>query len=148
MIPKIFLDTNILLDLLQQRPGYEDSSRILQAGESGKLRLCCSYLTMANIAFILRKSVSKAALVPTLLQIQSIIEVLPMDADQLRGSYWISGRDFEDVLQAICAAKAGCTTIVTNNIKDFQFKITKELSARGLSLPPIITPSALLAGMA
>lgn len=145
MIPKIFLDTNIILDILLQRPGYEDSTRILQAGERGLLHLCCSYLTMANIAFILRKTVGKAALVPSLLQIQSLIEVLPMDVEQLRVSFWIDGRDFEDILQAVCAAKAGCTAIVTNNIKDFHLKLSAESSACHLPLPPAITPSALLA---
>ena len=32
MKPKVFPDTNILLDLLLERPGFEDAAEILQAG--------------------------------------------------------------------------------------------------------------------
>lgn len=121
MKPKVFLDTNILLDLFLERPGFEDAARVLQAGEDGRIELFCSFLTMANLAFILRKTVPSARLVPSLWQIRSLMKVLPMDDAQLSEACQIDGRDFEDILQAVCAQKGGCTHIVTRNAADFSF---------------------------
>ena len=36
MKPRIFLDTNIMLDLIQKRPGYEACARVLQRQEDGE----------------------------------------------------------------------------------------------------------------
>ena len=55
MIPRLFLDTNVLLDVLLERPGYEAVLDILQLGSDGKVALCTSYLSMADIAYVLRK---------------------------------------------------------------------------------------------
>ena len=84
MSPRIFLDTNILLDLLLERSGYQAASVILQAGADGKATLYTSVLSMANIAYILRKKLSPGILTPTLLQIASLVNVLPMDEKLFR----------------------------------------------------------------
>lgn len=144
MKPKVFLDTNILMDLLLERPGFEDAAVILQAGEDGRIELCCSYLTMANLAFILRKNTTPARLAPTLMQIQSLLDVLPMDASQLERACWINGRDFEDVLQAVCAHAAGCSHIVTRNPADFRFTASKDFAVDLSSFPIVCTPGEFL----
>ena len=140
MKPKVFLDTNILLDLLLERPGFEDAAEVLQAGEDGRIELYCSFLTMANVAFILRKNTTPARLAPTLMQIKSLIRVLPMDVDQLDEACWIAGRDFEDALQAVCAHSAGCTHIVTRNKADYRFTVSSGSTIDISTYPTICTP--------
>lgn len=135
---KVFLDTNILLDLFLERSGFEEAAQLLQEGEDGKVELYCSFLTMANLAFILRKTVSSARLVPTLFQISSLIKVLPMEEAQLSDAYRIDGPDFEDILQAVCAANGGCSCIVTRNLSDYRFSAPA-------GLPPAKSPKELLA---
>ena len=144
MKPKVFLDTNILMDLLLERPDFEEAAVILQAGEDGRIELCCSYLTMANLAFILRKNTTPARLAPTLMQIQSLLEVLPMDASQMEQACWINGRDFEDVLQAVCAHAAGCSHIVTRNPADFRFTPSKDFAVDLSTFPTVCTPEEYL----
>lgn len=144
MKAKVFLDTNILMDLLLERPGFEEAALILQAGEDGRIELCCSCLTMANLAFILRKNTTPARLAPTLMQIQSLMEILPMDAAQLKQACWISGRDFEDILQAVCAHAAGCSHIVTRNPADFRFTASKDSAIDLSTFPTVCTPGELL----
>ena len=34
---RVFFDTNIMLDLIQERPGYDAAARILQKQENGEL---------------------------------------------------------------------------------------------------------------
>lgn len=49
---KVFIDTNVLLDFVTGRDGYEDACDILQLGEDSKVSLCASYLTMALLYLI------------------------------------------------------------------------------------------------
>lgn len=141
MIPRLFLDTNVLLDVLLERPGYEAALDVLQLGSDGKATLCTSYLSMANIAYVLRKEFSGGILLPTLKQISSLLEVLPMDGVQLQQALLLSGPDFEDILQAVCAVAAGCRIILTHNTKHFAIH-------RGLApdwvQPEALTPEAFL----
>ena len=99
---------------------------------------------MANLAFILRKNTTPARLAPTLMQIQSLMEILPMDAAQLKQACWISGRDFEDILQAVCAHAAGCSHIVTRNPADFRFTASKDSAIDLSTFPTVCTPGELL----
>ncbi|MBO4844080.1 MAG: PIN domain-containing protein [Bacteroidales bacterium] len=137
MKPKVFFDTNIMLDLLQERPGYQYAARILQRQEDGEITVCISILSMANIAYVLRRTIPQNLLVPTLKQISSIVEVIPMDDTQLQKALLMDGPDFEDIMQAACAASNGCQVILTHNPRDF--KIRKGLCDT-LSLPMIMTP--------
>ena len=80
MKPRIFLDTNIMLDLIQERPDYEACARVLQRQEDGKIEVCLSVLSMANIAYVLRKTVPPFLVIPTLKQISSVVRIVSMDA--------------------------------------------------------------------
>ena len=137
MKPKVFFDTKIMLDLIQEKPGYQYAARLLQRQEDGEITVCISILSMANIAYVLRRTIPQNLLVPTMKQISSIVEVIPMDDTQLQKALLMDGPDFEDIMQAACAASNGCQVILTHNPRDF--KIRKGLCDT-LSLPMIMTP--------
>ncbi|MBO7575031.1 MAG: PIN domain-containing protein [Bacteroidales bacterium] len=141
---RIFLDTNVLLDVLLERPGYETVLEILQWGADGKASLCVSFLSMANIAYVLRKDQNGLILSPTLKQISVLTEVLPMDQAQLQRALLLAGPDFEDILQAVCAESGHCSAIITRNPKDFQIQ-------KGLcpdwQPPAILTPEAFVSSI-
>ena len=122
MNQRLFLDTNVLLDILLERPGYQAALKLLQAGSGGRVSLCTSVLSMANIAYVLRKTLNPGLLTPTLKQLSSLLEVLPMDSGQLDNALLLSGPDFEDVLQAVCAVQGGCAQLITRNPKHFNIQ--------------------------
>ena len=122
MSQRLFLDTNVLLDVLLERPGYQATLTLLQAGSDGRVSLCTSILSMANIAYVLRKTTNPGLLTPTIKQLSSLLEVLPMDAAQLDNALLLSGPDFEDVLQAVCAVQGDCSLIITRNPKHFNIQ--------------------------
>ncbi len=72
MNQRLFLDTNVLLDVLLERPGYQATLKLLQAGSDGRVSLCTSILSMANIAYVLRKTTNPGLLTPTLKQLSSL----------------------------------------------------------------------------
>ena len=141
MKPRIFLDTNIMLDLIQERPGYDLCARILQMQEDGEIEVCLSVLSMANIAYVLRKTVPPLLVIPTLKQISSVVRIVSMDDAQLQQALLMDGPDFEDILQLSCAVAHGCSILLTHNPRDFQ--IRKGLSAAS-RLPEVRTPEEYL----
>ena len=139
---KVFLDTNIILDLLLEREGYVEAAKILQLQEEGVLTTCVSILTMINVAYVYKKTVGQRMAVVNLKYLSALMVVLPMDGAMLQQAIYMEGPDFEDLLQAVCAAVAGCDYIVTRNEKDF-------VKASGLLLeqvtfPPVMTPADFL----
>lgn len=137
MSPKVFFDTNIVLDLIQGRPGFEYAARILQMQEDGRLTVCVSVLSMANIAYVLRKTVPANLIIPTLKQISSVMSVIPMDNGQIQQALLLEGPDFEDIMQLSCAMANGCSSIVTHNPRDFRIK--KGL-VESFTPPEVFTP--------
>ena len=51
---KIFLDTNVLVDYIMNREGGTDAKNLLMRGRNGDVQLYASFLTFANLAYILR----------------------------------------------------------------------------------------------
>ena len=137
MNPRVFFDTNIMLDLIQERPGFSAAARILQKQENGEIKVCMSILSMADIAYVLRKTVPVTLIVPTLKQISSIVEIVPMDDKQLQEALLMDGPDFEDLMQLSCAVANNCSVILTHNPRDF--RIRKGLLDH-FTMPDIMTP--------
>lgn len=51
---RVFLDTNILVDYVLGREHGDDAEQLLQHGKNGTVSLSASYLTFANMAYILK----------------------------------------------------------------------------------------------
>ena len=113
---RVFLDTNILVDYALGREFGDDAEQLLQRGHDGEVSLMVSYLTFANMAYILRTKVDIYALLE---QLSNFITVLPMDKEQLQNALGQRVRDFEDMLQYQCAKAGDCEVIITNNKNDF-----------------------------
>lgn len=112
----VFLDTNILVDYALGREHGVDAKQLLQHGMNGNVSLSASYLTFANMAYILNGKVDVYAFFGLL---HSFVRVLPNDDSQMLAALGRRVRDFEDMLQYQCAKAAGCDVIVTNNGRDF-----------------------------
>lgn len=135
MQEKVFVDTNVLLDFVLCRDGERQAMDIFQLGEDGKIRLCVSFLTMANVAYVARKHRSKEELYSYLRDFASLFEILNMDDSQYKNALEEVVSDFEDMLQYQCAKTHACDVIITNNTKHFNFS---EL--------PVLTPDLFLIG--
>ena len=113
---RVFLDTNILIDYIQARRGGDDAKQLLQRGRDGEVSLSASFLTFANMAYILD---GKADIYELFDMLTGFITVLPMDSDQSQAALAQRVKDFEDMLQYQCAKVAGCDIIVTGNKRHF-----------------------------
>lgn len=114
---RVFIDTNILIDYILEREYGQDAKQLLQRGFDGEIKLFASYLTFANMAYILGKKIDIYELFGDLNQ---YITVLPMDEEQFQAALKQPVSDFEDMLQYQCAKAGNCDIIITNNKKDFE----------------------------
>ena len=115
----VFLDTNILIDYFNNRPGAFEAGQILRAANAGKIKVFASLLTFANLAYIAKRNHTREELYAALDRFERLVTVLSMDRRQLRAAIDNPSKDFEDMLQYQCAIASHCDVIVTNNKIDF-----------------------------
>lgn len=117
---KVFIDTNIILDVLQKRAVFQESSlAIMQMAINQEIDLFASPLSFATCFYVLRRELGKEETLQSLRYIKSFIEMTTMDNNQ--GSRALSSDmpDFEDMLQFESAIASGCDVLVTRNGKHF-----------------------------
>ncbi len=119
---KVFLDTNILVDLIADRkPFSKFSIEIFHKAEINKFKLFTSSHSIATTHCLLKKHLEEKNLREVLLSLFDYLTVIPVDTDTLKKALRSKHKDFEDAIQIVCASsieKIDC--IVTRNIKDFK----------------------------
>lgn len=118
---KVFLDTNVLLDVIEKRPGLAEAQKIIDyASGDCFTRLYVSTLTIANAAYVIRRR-PLLEIKQCLKECMGFCNVLPMNDMQLFEAIRSGNSpDFEDNLQIMCAEYGGCDLIVTNNVSHFR----------------------------
>ncbi len=115
---RIFLDTNIVLDLLMREEYKSQIRELIRVCAEDELYI--SYLTIANAAYIMRKY-SKDKIQENINLILELFEIIPNDRSQIEKAIKTEGSDFEDILQYQSARSVKCEVILTRNEKDFLF---------------------------
>ena len=118
---RVFLDTNVILDLIQRRVGYDDAALIMQKSENGEYSLYTSSLSMVNIAYILRKYYRGESLYHLLEELGDIIGVITVSSEAYHKALQSRALDFEDAIQLFSAIESDMYCIVTRNAQDFIF---------------------------
>lgn len=118
---RVFLDTNVILDLIQRRVGYDDAALIMQKSENGEYSLFTSSLSMVNIAYILRKFYRGESLYHLLEELGDIIDVITVSSEAYHKALQSRALDFEDAIQLFSAIESDMDCIVTRNAQDFIF---------------------------
>lgn len=118
---RIFLDTNVLIDVILKRDDYVSAANVLALSENPRYTLYVSVLTMANIVYILRKEWKGDPLYDMLLRLSSLLNICSITDSDYDQAVALRAKDFEDALQYYSALSAQCDVIVTRNVKDFYF---------------------------
>ena len=74
---RIFLDTNILIDYIDNRAGADDAEQIFACGFSGEALLFASSLTFSNMAYII-KGRTQEEKYDALRQMAGIVEIVDL----------------------------------------------------------------------
>ncbi|GHU84799.1 twitching motility protein PilT [Spirochaetia bacterium] len=112
---KLFFDTNIIVDLVSKRPGYEASFKVFEVTNTGYV----STISITDVMYILRKYNEQNKVSDALQKLISILTVAVVTQDDLMYGFSGAMNDFEDAVQSSCADRVGVDYIVTRNTKDF-----------------------------
>ena len=118
---KVFLDTNVLLDLLiGSRPNHLDSATILRVAEKGAIKAVISTQSIIDASYVYTQTEKKSIdqFLDAIQLIMGIVEVAPISENDIKAAIRAPFfEDFEDSAQLACSETVGCDIIVTSDRK-------------------------------
>jgi predicted nucleic acid-binding protein len=118
---RVFVDSDIVLDLLAQRmPYYSAAAALFSTADRGKIELCVSSLSFANLNYLLSKQYSARQARSVLSKFKTLVTVLPVTDKTVDLALASEFSDFEDGLQYYTAIEYDCNRLLTRNLKDYR----------------------------
>jgi predicted nucleic acid-binding protein len=118
----VFLDTNIIIDYLQERkPFFNAVNEIVKLCAEKKISAFISAQSIADIFYIFRKDYTVSERKELLLGLCNIFNVAEVNREMIVNALKNENfSDFEDCIQSECAKIAQAEYIITRNAEDFK----------------------------
>lgn len=131
---KLFIDTNILIDLVADRaPFAQWAFKVFKDQKNGKWTLYTSSSSILTTYYIIEKEIGRKKAKQAIKILLSRLEILAIDKNDFLKGLITNFRDFEDSVQHECALKIkNLDYIVSRNKKDFKESIIPVLSSEEL----------------
>ncbi len=118
---RLFIDTNVVLDLILQRePHYKSSAQLFELAHKKEVTLVVSSLSIVNAHYVLKKFAKENTVRAALLSLSTACKIAPIDHSTINQALGSALKDFEDGVQYACALEEKCEAIITGDKKDFQ----------------------------
>jgi predicted nucleic acid-binding protein len=118
---RLFIDTNVMLDLLGERaPHYDSIAKLATLADKGQLKIVVSALSYSIVYYLLSKYESSDKVRDKLRKFKIISEISDLDELVIEKGLASNFTDFEDALQYHCALTSECDILITRNGKDFK----------------------------
>ena len=118
---KVFVDTDVILDLLAERvPFFHFSAVLFTFAEMKKLELYTSPLVLANTFYILRKQLGNNEARNALRKLRILLHVVDSSESIIDKALNSDFADFEDAIQYYTALEHEITVILTRNLRDYK----------------------------
>ncbi len=128
---RVFLDTNIIIDLLDNsREGFMSAALIFEAAKERLLDVCLSSQSITDCAYIARKK-PLAVFQSAIGRILPFVDVLPVTKTNLSKASTSACPDFEDAALIACAEENLCDIIITSNTKHIKSFTTLPVQSPG-----------------
>ena len=117
---RVFLDTNILVDVLLNRPRFvADSEAVILRCENLGAEMLVAWHGLATAYYLLKRGRSEAEALVEVDKILHWAQVADATDAAARRARTLDFDDFEDALQSVAAEASGADFIVTRNPNDF-----------------------------
>ena len=137
MLSNLFIDTDIILDVILNRENhYTDSAGIFKCFENHTVKLYTSSSIIINAQYIGQKQISKEKCKAAIKYLLHYFEILEPTKLTITEAYNSDFRDIEDAIQYFMALKSGSIDfIIARNVKDYN-TANNDI--------PVLTPSQFL----
>ena len=116
----VFVDTNVILDVLLQNEGlWQGSLKVFRSIELGQISAYASASSMTDIFYIVRKKLTLPVARDAMEKLLVLFSIVGVDGDDLRSALSLPISDMEDALQAWCAIKAKADALITRDPDGF-----------------------------
>ncbi len=130
MKKRIFIDTNIMLDLLGERaPFYIPIAKLATLAEKKKITMVVSPISFATSNYIISKYESPKIALEKLRKFKIICEICEINEDTVEKALNSNFIDFEDSLQYYNAIDSDCEILISRNEKDFNKSLIPVMNA-------------------
>lgn len=124
----ILLDTNVVLDYLLKRKGFDEASEIIDLAISEMEYECITASTITDIHYISTMHKNEAGdkdfdsykVQDMLADLLNYIDIISVSEKDITAALKMRWKDFEDAVQYSVALANDVDCIVTNNVKDFE----------------------------
>ncbi len=135
MSTNVFIDTNVLVDVLAKRePFYADSVRVWTLAEQGQIKGLISVISFNNIYYVIRRLRMRQTANRMMVLLRDTFTPIPLDKQILDQAIDSGLDDLEDAIQYFSAIRAEADCIVSRDNNAFP-----------QSDLPVLTPAELLA---
>ena len=118
---KVFVDTDIIYDLLAKRDFfYLPAARLFTLADEGKIEIYISALSLPNIHYLLSKQTSAEEAKQILRKFKVLVHVTPLDEKIIDLALNSEFSDFEDAIQYFSALQNNIDVLLTRNLKDYK----------------------------
>lgn len=121
MMKNLFIDTDIILDLLTERqPFYEFSAELFSLADQKMITINVSSLSFSNLNYILSKHFTAIKARKLFLKFKTLVNVLSVDDKITSLALTSDFADFEDGMQYYTALENNIRVLITRNLKDYK----------------------------
>ncbi|MGN6265484.1 MAG: type II toxin-antitoxin system VapC family toxin [Ginsengibacter sp.] len=121
MAYKVFLDTNIVLDIFHRdRPFYEDAVQLFYYLDDNRFSAFYSESVLTTMAYVLRRTMTSNEVNKAIINLNRKIAFLSCNSSLPGKSLQINPPDFEDALLYEIALHHQLDYFITSNKKDFK----------------------------
>lgn len=119
---KVYIDSDIILDLIQRRePFFEESLNLFILIEQNKIKGYVSPLIFSNLFYILRKIESNKFAINVLTRLKALLNIVKIDEKIVELALSSGFKDFEDAVQNYSAIEADAKYLITRNKTDYKY---------------------------
>ena len=127
----LFVDTNILIDILARRePYHREAIRLIEQSDKKQIRLHTTATSITTAWYMLAKYGDARIARKAIAGLMNYVHIIPVSHRAVEMAIRSDFRDIEDGVQHFAALEAGnLEAIITRNLRDFRHSLIRVCTA-------------------
>lgn len=118
---KLLIDTNVLLDMVLKRNGYDISVKLFRKIREQEVLACITASSVTDLFYIIRKETHDTERTYVIMEnIFCLVTVLSVTERDVRDAFGQKWKDFEDCVQYMTGRNNRMDYLITANRKDYK----------------------------